>query len=123
EGIDLAGHLRALGTPWRTVIASLLPIVDDDPIEDIPPIQEARLSRRLFDGLYLLMERIAAEASTILFIDDLHWADETTLTALQFIQRRWEGGSLGVVAAARPDILGESVPGRKYMFRHPDLPV
>ncbi|MDZ7781221.1 MAG: AAA family ATPase [Gemmatimonadota bacterium] len=123
EDVDLAGHLRALGAPWRSVIASLLPIDDDEPLEEIPPIQEAHLSRRLMDALFLLMQRIAAEEPTILFIDDLQWADATTLTALQFIQRRWEHGPLAIVAAAREDLLEASEPGSNYLFRKDDFPV
>jgi tetratricopeptide (TPR) repeat protein len=123
RSIDLAGHLRALGAPWRSIIASLLPVEDDEPMEDIPPIQEARLSRRLMDALYMLIERVATEEPTVLFLDDLQWADATTVTALQFIQRRWEGGPFGIVAAARPDLLERSEPGSRYLSRLGDLPV
>ena len=122
-GVDLAGHLRGLGAPWRSVIASLLPVDDDEPMEDIPPIQEARLSRRLMDALYMLMEQVAAEEPTLLFIDDLQWADATTVTALQFIQRRWEQGPLGIVTAARPDLLMRSDPGKRYLEHHDGLAV
>jgi len=123
EGIDLAGHLRALGAPWRSVIASLLPVADDEPMEDVPPIQEARLSRRLMDALFMLMERVASEEPTILFIDDLQWADATTVSALQFIQRRWDSGPLGIIAAARPDLIASAEPGKRYLEKRDDLAV
>jgi DNA-binding SARP family transcriptional activator len=123
EDIDLAGHLRALGAPWRSVIASLLPVEDDEPIEEVPPIQEGRLSRRLMDALFMLMERVAQEQPTLLFIDDLHWADATTVTALQFIQRRWEGGPLGIIAAGRTNLLEGADPANRYLDNCDDLPV
>lgn len=123
EEVDLAGHLRALGAPWRSVIASLLPVADDEPMEAVPPIQEGRLSRRLMDALFMLMERVASEEPTILFIDDLQWADATTVSALQFIQRRWDSGPLGIIAAARPDLMAHTEPGKRYLENHEDLAV
>ncbi|MEX0837282.1 MAG: AAA family ATPase [Gemmatimonadota bacterium] len=121
--IDLAGHLRALGAPWRSVIGTLLPIDDDEPIEQVPPIQEAHLSRRLMDALYLLLQRVAAEEPTLLFLDDLQWADATTVTALQFVQRRWTGGAFGVVAAIRPDLIDPFDPVTKYLLSAEHLPI
>ncbi len=121
--IDLAGHLRALGVPWRSVIGSLLPIDDDEPIEEAPPIQEAHLSRRLMDALYFLLERVAAEEPTLLFLDDLQWADATTVTALQFVQRRWAGRAFGVVAAIRPDLIDPFDPASKYLLSAEHLPI
>ncbi len=122
-GADLARHLRALGTPWRSVIASLLPVDDAEPIAEVPPIREARLSRRLMDALFLLLERIGCDEPTILLLDDLHWADTTTITALQFIQRRWTRGSLGVIAAVRPECIDQSSPATDYINSQHDLPV
>lgn len=121
--VDLARHLRALGPPWRAVIGSLLPVIDPEPLEKAPPIQETRVSRRLMDALFLLLERIAAEGPTVLLLDDLHWADATTITSLQFIQRRWTSGNLSVVATLRPDCVNSSDPVTAYLEGHQDLPV
>ncbi|HET9949129.1 MAG TPA: AAA family ATPase, partial [Longimicrobiales bacterium] len=90
RSVDLEPHLEALGRPWSAVIAAVLPAkAGCDPLADLPPIQDSALSRRLLDALYLLFERLAREQPTILFLDDLQWADATTVAALQFVQRRW----------------------------------
>ena len=115
-GIDLAPHLTAVGAPWNGVIASLLPHgALDHPPEEPPPIQPSSLSRRLLDSFALLFECLARDQKTILFIDDLQWADATTIAALQFMQRRWTRGSLGVFATLRPQLVRLEDPLAKYL--------
>jgi predicted ATPase/DNA-binding SARP family transcriptional activator len=104
RGIDLAAHLTALGSPWNAVVGSMLPAGALAVPRDPPAaIQEGALPRRLLDAFALLFERIATEHPTLLLLDDLQWADATTIAALQFMQRRWSRGSLGVIATLRTD--------------------
>jgi DNA-binding SARP family transcriptional activator/tetratricopeptide (TPR) repeat protein len=121
---SVAPHLRALGEPWRAVIASLLPTLPagmDPPV--VPPIAETSLSRRLYDAFATLFSEMAESGPHLLFLDDLHWADTTTLAVLQFVQRRWRSGPLGVVAAIRPDLVSGSDEVARYLTISPDLPV
>ncbi len=111
SGLDLRPHLRALGDPWRPVISSFLPAsAIDGPAGDIPYIQDSGLSRRLLDAFWMLFDRIAQEAPTLLFLDDMHWADPTTIALVQFMQRRWDSGVLGIVGATRPELLRKDDP-------------
>jgi predicted ATPase len=72
--VDLEPHLEALGRPWSSVIASLMPPGTlRHPAEEPPPIQPSSLSRRLLDSFSLLFDRLAREQPTVLFIDDLQW--------------------------------------------------
>lgn len=104
RSIDLSPHLAALGPPWASVVAAMLPAGTAGIPRDSPPeIQEGALPRRLLDSFALLLERIALEHPTLLLLDDLQWADTTTITALQFMQRRWSQGSLVVMATLRTD--------------------
>lgn len=114
--VDLEPHLTALGRPWSSVIASLLPHGTlDQPPEEPPRIQPSSLSRRLLDSFALLFEGLAREQPTVLFIDDLQWADATTVATLQFMQRRWTNGPLGVFATLRPELVGREDPVTKYL--------
>lgn len=116
--VDLGPHLDRLGTPWSAVIAAVLPPGTlSGPVGELPPIQESALPRRLLDALSLLLQSLAREQPTMLFVDDLHWADTTTITALQFMQRRWAGGPLGVIATVRTDLVRVDEPVARYLSK------
>ena len=53
-------------------------------------------------GLYWLAANLAARRPTALVIDDLHWADASSLRWLSFLSRRLEGLPLLVVLGMRP---------------------
>jgi len=100
EGVELGTHLANLGPPWSAVLSSVLPSgwAGNHPWPP-PQVSDGVRVRRLFVALTLLFEQLAREQPTILFIDDLQWADETTVTALHFMRRRWKTGAFGVIAA------------------------
>ena len=56
----------------------------------------------LLHGLYWLAANVAFQQSTLLAIDDLHWADTPSLRWLLYLTRRLEGVPLLVVAGTRP---------------------
>ncbi|HSW28873.1 MAG TPA: AAA family ATPase [Longimicrobiales bacterium] len=121
---SVAPHIRGLDEPWRAVIASLLPTLPagmDPPV--VPPIAETSLSRRLYDAFATLFAAMADSGPHLLFLDDLHWADATTVAVLQFVQRRWRSGPLGVVAAIRPELISGSDEVARYLSNSGDLPV
>jgi DNA-binding SARP family transcriptional activator/tetratricopeptide (TPR) repeat protein len=121
---DVGRHVRTLEDPWRAVIASILPELPagmERPV--VPPIDESALSRRLYDAFSILFARLAAEEPTLLFIDDLQWADATTVAVLQFAQRRWRAGALGVVASVRADLVIGGGGVSRYLEGHRELPV
>ncbi len=121
---SVAPHIRALDEPWRAVIASLLPVLPagmDPPV--VPPIAETSLSRRLYDAFATLFAAMADSGPHLLFLDDLQWADATTVAVLQFVQRRWRSGPLGVVAAIRPELISGSDEVARYLSNSGDLPV
>jgi DNA-binding SARP family transcriptional activator/tetratricopeptide (TPR) repeat protein len=121
---EVGEYLRDLDDPWRAVIAALLPHLPEGmerPV--VPPIAESSLSRRLFDAFSILFARLAENEPTILFLDDLQWADATTVAVLQFVQRRWRAGSLGVIGTIRPDMVAGNDGVVRYLEETDDLPV
>ena len=108
---------QALEEPWRAVIAALLPHLPAGmERSEVPHIAESSLSRRLYDAFWMLFTQMAQDAPTLLFIDDIHWADATTIAVLQFVQRRWRGdGSFGVVCTMRTDQIQDGSGVDKYL--------
>ena len=60
------------------------------------------LRHRIIEALCGLIEQLALERAVAVVIDDLHWADPSTLLALRTVARRLEGYRLLIVAASRP---------------------
>jgi len=124
NGPDIARHIIALDEPWRAVVASLLPKPPKgmDALV-VPHIAETSLARRLYDAFTFLLTNISVDQPTVLFIDDLQWSDATTVAILQFAQRRWQGGTLGIVATVRPDLVRNGDAVANYLNESRDLPV
>jgi DNA-binding CsgD family transcriptional regulator/tetratricopeptide (TPR) repeat protein len=68
---------------------------------------------RLFEHLLLLLERLAETKPTVLTVEDIHWADRSTIDLLRFLARNVRHGRILVVATFRRDELHR---------RHPLLP-
>ncbi|MCG6954695.1 MAG: AAA family ATPase [Gemmatimonadetes bacterium] len=103
-GADAKRHVLALDDPWKAVLSAVLPYQEpgEDPLP-VPRVEESRLSRRLYEAFSILFSRMAAGEPTLLVVDDIQWADATTVAVLQFTQRRWRSGAFGVMAAMRPE--------------------
>ncbi|WP_405059109.1 AAA family ATPase [Kribbella sp. NBC_01505] len=65
--------------------------------------------------LAALMELTAGPSSAVLVVEDLHWADDSTLDALQYLVRRIDRYSLLLVLTYRDDELGIRSPLRPLL--------
>jgi len=76
-----------------------------------PALGDPALERtRLFEAVLRLVERLAADAPVLLVLDDLHWADRTTIELVHHLARGAEAVRLAIVATARSDP-GEATDG------------
>lgn len=66
----------------------------------------------LFDAVAQLLERLAVMAPVVLIIDDLHWADDSTITLVEHLVRRPRPSRLLVVATLRPSWTADDPLGR-----------
>lgn len=101
--------LRTVEEPWRSVLLSLMPHFDegpDSPPQPTPSTPEAA-AERTCEALLRLFEAVARDRRTILFLDDLHWADPATLAVLQLARRSWRPDRLTLALAHRPEELRE----------------
>ncbi len=56
---------------------------------------------RLFDHTARFLQSLAADSSLLVFIDDVHWADQGTLSLLQYLLRHLRAHRVLVLAAYR----------------------
>jgi len=85
-------ELSVLGEPWVTVLKGLLPRVHGAPEKTLPPpLRPLSVSRRLMEAFLLLFEHLSVSQPLALFLDDVHWMDETSLAVIQFVRRRAKG--------------------------------
>jgi hypothetical protein len=64
---------------------------------------------RVFDAAARLLGRAGARAPVVVILDDLHWADQSTLDLLRFVAGQSLPGTLLLVGAYRPDELDAPV--------------
>jgi len=84
--------LSALGEPWVTVLRGLMPRPHGAPEKVMPPpLRPLSVSRRLMEAFLLLFEHLSDRQPFALFLDDVHWMDETSLAVIQFLRRRARG--------------------------------
>ena len=87
------------------------------PLVDVAPHLDPHVAQMLGsgerDGLFEAALKALVEAEpTVLVIEDLHWADMSTLDLMRFLARRLEGTGTIVVATYRDDHLRPSDPLR-----------
>ncbi len=74
---------------WLAETAHLLPELSPDNVQTPMVHDQADADEsRLWEGVYQFMLTLARQHPTILFLDDLHWADASTLALLGYLTRR-----------------------------------
>ena len=57
-----------------------------------PPLPAGEERLRLFDHIARFLQALAAPAGLLVFLDDLHWSDQGTLSLLHYLLRRLRHG-------------------------------
>jgi len=113
----IAGHLRAVSTPWRELLLALLPELARE--SDLPgamlPESPQDVPRATCEAILRLLERLARDKSVVLFIDDLHWLDATSFSVLQYVRERWIQGSLLLITTIRPEEVDRDAPLNRWL--------
>jgi len=66
-----------------------------------PPLAPTEERLRLFDSVARFFQKLAAGRGLLLFLDDLHWADESTLHLVHYLLRHLRDDPVLVLAAYR----------------------
>jgi len=126
--IVLTGHcidLMGTGLPYLAILEALRPLRGSPVCTDIPelsrlvpelsgpgnrsddqpPLEPGGPDRqvRLFEEVRALLERLAVTAPLVLVLEDLHWADASTLDLLSYLAYGITDSSILIVATYRDD--------------------
>ncbi|WP_288024916.1 helix-turn-helix transcriptional regulator [Arthrobacter sp.] len=101
ELLDLAG-------PGRDALALLLPEAGTAE----PALPTANL---VLEAVSTVLERAAESLPTVVVVEDLHWADESSLAVLGFILRAFDGGKFMLVMTYRSDDVHRGHPLRAFL--------
>jgi DNA-binding CsgD family transcriptional regulator/tetratricopeptide (TPR) repeat protein len=117
RGLDPAALAEIVGSE-RALLARMLPELG--PTEHTDESTSASLivgsssQARLFEALLDLLERLAEQSPTVLVVEDLHWADRSTLDLLTFLVRNLRTAVL-LVLTYRTDDLHRRHPVRPFL--------
>jgi DNA-binding CsgD family transcriptional regulator/tetratricopeptide (TPR) repeat protein len=111
--------------PGRDELARLLPQPRAPAArEPDPALSREPLARsRMFELLLALLTRLAAQAPIVLLIEDVHWADRSTLDLLAFLVTNARREALLLVCSYRTDELHRRHPLRAFLAQHERPPM
>jgi DNA-binding CsgD family transcriptional regulator len=104
-------ELERLLAPARDELARLLPELSPDLGPSLAPVSDEG-SARLLDLVFGLIQRLAAEQPLMFVIEDLHWADRSTLDLVTLLVRALRGVRVLLVVTFRSDELHRGHPLR-----------
>jgi hypothetical protein len=107
---------------WRGELARLVP--DLGPADPVAPVGGGLARGRLFAALLGVVEGVAAERPLLVGVEDLHWADRSTLDLLGFLVANLTQGAVVLVGTFRSDELGRRQRLRRVLAeldRHPTV--
>jgi len=104
-------ELDALLGPARSEFARVLPDLDPDAALSTAPLADGGTAR-LMELVLGVIERLAEDRPLMFVVEDLHWADRSTLDLVALLVRALRAGSVLVVVSFRTDELHRSHPLR-----------
>jgi DNA-binding CsgD family transcriptional regulator/tetratricopeptide (TPR) repeat protein len=104
-------ELDAFVGPARSELARVLPDLDPDSAPSAAPLGEGGTAR-LLELVVGVIERLAVDRPLMFVIEDLHWADRSTLDLVALLVRALHGTRVLVVVSFRSDELHRSHPLR-----------
>lgn len=105
--------IKALAPTWYNQLVTLSPDRPSDVavLSDIKSASQERLKREMFN----LLAEASRARPLVLFLDDLHWADDSTTSMLAYLANKFDATRLLIIAAYRPSDL--------ILSKHPFLQV
>jgi len=114
RGLEPAALDELVG-PGRPLLARLLPELGQGEESTSAGLTVGSSAQaRLFEAFLALLERLAGRSPTVLVVEDLHWADRSTLDLLTFLVRNLRAALL-LVLTYRTDELHRRHPLRPFL--------
>lgn len=95
---------------WKGELAKLLPELGEPRTSSV-----GGNPTRVFEAVAHFLRDLASSRPLLLVLENLQWADETSLRLLAFLVRRIEAWPLSIVGIVRKDELGESTVLRRLL--------
>ncbi|MFC5906753.1 helix-turn-helix transcriptional regulator [Streptacidiphilus monticola] len=108
---ELGRELELAAEGRESSLARLLP----DFGEAVPEANDEFARARLFEHTARLFEKLTADRTLVLAIEDLHWSDRSTRELLAYLIRTLQQSRLVLVATYRSDDLHRRHPVRPYL--------
>jgi predicted ATPase len=70
----------------------------------------------VFDNVLMGIQRLSADRSLLLFLDDLHWADPSTLGLLHYLARNTRSDKVLIVGDYRPEDIVQQSDGKAHQL-------
>ncbi len=99
----LPGEVDAAVAGREDELARLLPELGDHEARGFDGRGDDSATARLFELTARLLERVAAERTVVVILEDLHWADASTRHLLSYLFRTLRSGRIAVIASYRAD--------------------
>jgi len=105
--------LEAMGRGSRAQLAALLPGLDEEAAA--PDGNDPSAQVRLFEALLELLECLGEDEPVVLVLEDLHWADRSTRTFVDFLARSLRRERVVLVLTYRTDEIHRRHPLRTLL--------
>jgi DNA-binding CsgD family transcriptional regulator len=112
---ELPAELSAAAAGQEEELARLLPELAETPTDRRAGRHDEEGMARLFELTARLLERVAAERTVVVALEDLHWADASTRHLLAYLFRTLRTGRLVVLATYRADDIHRRHPLRPLL--------
>jgi DNA-binding CsgD family transcriptional regulator len=120
--VDLIGA----GLPYLPLVDALRPLARDGMLRELvelprlmskadPILREPGSQLRLFEEVLAVLDRLARDAPVVLVLEDLHWADRSTLALVAFLGPAVRQRRILVLATYRSDEVGPDDPLRRLV--------
>lgn len=112
-GHELVGRARAYGTDAEHTVARLERLLAAQAGDSSPPPAE---QHRVFAEYAAVLKAIAARNPLVVVIDDLHWADTSSVQLFSYLSRRLDGQRILLIGTYRPEDVAEGQAGEAHLL-------
>ncbi len=99
----------------RAQLAALLPGLDDDQVSSPEHRRDGSGQLRLFEALLELLDLLSNDQAVALILEDMHWADRSTRTFVEFLARSLRQERILLLLTYRSDELHRRHPLRSLL--------